>query len=271
MKTKPGKPGNIYKKLVVEASDKYEEHVLTAPRDPKQVENAQRAQKKKEELGHDAFYNVHHHAWTESRFIKHVSTYPDLFVLCIDDDIYSSIKPLLNRDDLPPVALSTDTTFNMTNYYVTPLTAQDTEFEENPTVTLGYLVHDRKLEETHDDYFRLLHKHLPELRTTTNAYFSADGEKAIVLAIQKWFPNIPVFRCWNHVITDCKFKLKKLNITSEETVRKYVQSIFALLKHQTKEDYNRAYLEINLQDDDEAGETTDELDKNSAFVWDKVY
>ena len=105
MKSSTGKPGNIYKKLIVKASDNYEEHVLTAPRDRKQVENAHRAQKKKEELGHDAFYNVHHHAWTESRFIKYLSTYPDLFVLCIDDGLWQNIKPLLNRDDLSPIPL----------------------------------------------------------------------------------------------------------------------------------------------------------------------
>jgi len=266
MKSTTGKPGNIYKKLIVRASDNYEEHVVTAPRDPKQVENAQRAQKKKEELGHDAFYNVHNHAWTESHFIKFVSTYPDLFVLCIDDGLWQSIKPLLNRDDLSPIPLSVDTTFNLGDFYVTPVTVQDPEFEENPTFTLGFLLHDRKLEETHDEFFRLLVKHLPELRTATNAYFTTDGEKALVLAIQKWLPNIPVFRCWNHVITDCKFKLKKLNITSKETVGRYVASIFGLLRQQTAEGYNKSFLDISLLDEKDE---TDESD--GAFGWDKVF
>ena len=119
MKSRIGKPGNVYKQLVVEALNDYDEHLVTAPRDPKQVIKAQQAMKKQLELGHDAYYNIHNHAWTESKSIKYISTYPDLIVVCINDDVWQKIS---NRKDLPPVPFSYDTTFDLGDFYVSLLT-----------------------------------------------------------------------------------------------------------------------------------------------------
>ena len=163
MKSRIGKPGNVYKQLAAESSNDYDEHLVTAPRDPKQVMNAQQAMRKQLELGHDTYYHIHNHAWTESKSIKYIFTYPDLIVVCTNDGVWDKIKSLLNRKDLSPVPFSYDTTLDLGDFYVPPLTVQNVEFEEKPTVLLGYLVHDRKMEETHDAFFRLVTKCLPEL------------------------------------------------------------------------------------------------------------
>ena len=39
-------------------------------------------------------------------------------------------------------------------------------------------------------------------------------------------PHTRVYRCWNHIITNAKLKLKRLNITAE--VAKYFDYIFVL-------------------------------------------
>ena len=38
--------------------------------------------------------------------------------------------------------------------------------------------------------------------------FLIDQESAIYNAIKKYFPNVDIFRCWNHVQDNCKTKLR---------------------------------------------------------------
>ena len=66
---------------------------------------AQQAKKKQEELGHDAFYNIHNHG-LNLNLKKNISSYPDLFIMCINDDLWEKTKPLLNRKDLPPIPIT---------------------------------------------------------------------------------------------------------------------------------------------------------------------
>jgi len=53
---------------------------------------------------------------------------------------------------------------------------------------------------THDNFFSYLQTVIPELNTATNVYIVTDGELAITGAISHHFPQLQMFRCWNHAI-----------------------------------------------------------------------
>jgi hypothetical protein len=63
--------------------------------------------------------------------------------------LWELFKGLLNRKDLPFLGLSVDTTFEMTDGYVTALVARFEEFNEGPVFPLASMIHERILSETH--------------------------------------------------------------------------------------------------------------------------
>jgi hypothetical protein len=74
------------------------------------------------------------------------------------------------------------------------------EFESSPVLPLAYLLHERKYECTHDDFFRRIAEVLPEIDKAENLIFITDNEAAIRTSIKKNFPSTKVFRCWNHLL-----------------------------------------------------------------------
>ena len=54
----------------------------------------------------------------------------------------------------PLQVVSYDTTFNLGDFYLSVLLFRETEFIENPVIPLAYLLLDRKLTATHDNFFR---------------------------------------------------------------------------------------------------------------------
>ena len=73
MKTEPGAPSNVYKRLVVAAPTTIDDHEVSAPRDMKQVEHFQAAERKKLRLSRDALYNLYLLAHT-TNFIKEMKS-----------------------------------------------------------------------------------------------------------------------------------------------------------------------------------------------------
>ena len=89
-----------------------------------------------------------------------------------------------------------DTTFNLGDFYLSVLLFRVTCFESSPTVLLAYHIHERKLAETHDEFFRHVANTIPDLRTTSNTIIVTDGETAIRQAIDKHLPAVKSFLCW---------------------------------------------------------------------------
>ena len=59
IKQRIGLPCNVYKELICEAPVDAKRHSVMAPRNIKQVQNAQATERQKFRLGRDAFYNLH--------------------------------------------------------------------------------------------------------------------------------------------------------------------------------------------------------------------
>lgn len=116
------------------------------------------------------------------------------------------------------------------------------EFLQEPTVPLMVLFHETKTQRVHDTAFHELRTLVPELRRSKNAVFTTDKEIAIVNAIEEYFPNIPLFRCYLHTERDLKRKLTKLGVTKKSQLAVFRDDFRSLLNTESKDDYNRALI-----------------------------
>jgi hypothetical protein len=129
------------------------------------------------------------------------------------------------------MALTVDTTFNMTDAYETVLIARFTEFNESP---------DLKFCKTHRFFWEKVKQFLPELCKANNIFLISDEEKAIVNALKDLLPDVPAFRCWNHIFTNAKLKLQKLKMTEQKIQSWYVDALEYLFGQETELEYYKA-------------------------------
>jgi MULE transposase domain len=165
-------------------------------------------------LSRDALYNLHELA-LDIDFVHDIHTFPDLSVILYDPSILAIFKSLLSTSqtpDLPLQQLSYDTTFNLGDFYVSILLFRETEFTDNPVVPLAYLIHERKLFQTHSIFFSHMQSVIPEIGNASNVIMITDQEIAIRKAIVQAFPDLRIFLCWNHI--EQVFKTTAIHNTS---------------------------------------------------------
>ena len=71
--------------------------------------------------------------------------------------------------------LSYDTTFNITEFYVSVLLFPGTCFKENPVIPAMFMLHERKLRTTHQKFVEILSEKVPALNSS-NVILVTDGE-----------------------------------------------------------------------------------------------
>ena len=144
LKNSQGFPSNEYRKELLMGSTNLLEQLVKVPRDMEQARNFQKAERRRIALTQDVNYNLQEIA-DDTKFIQEIVSYPDVAIFMYNKELWDLIKGLLNRNDLPYMALTVDTTFNMTDAYVTVLIARFTEFNECPVIPLATMVHERLL------------------------------------------------------------------------------------------------------------------------------
>ena len=162
IKQRIGLPCNVYKELICEAPDDAKRHSVMAPRNIKQVQNAQATERQKFRLGRDAFYNLHLGA-TQFHFVKFIQTYPDFISIMYLDALASKIVGLIDRPELGSLGFQYDTTFRLGDVYVSVLIVRYLEFDEEPVQPFVLMMHERKTLEVHHTFFRKLAEWFPSL------------------------------------------------------------------------------------------------------------
>ncbi len=163
MKTRNGAAGVVYKAMVCEAGGETAiEHQVNAPRDLKQVKNAQQQQRAKLEISRDSFYNLHAMK-EESNFIRYLTTIPDLIAIMCSLTMLLFVKGLLNRKDLPLICFSYDTTFDLGDCYVSILVVRFVEFTNSPIIPVMFMIHEKKTKEAHQLFFQKITQFFPEV------------------------------------------------------------------------------------------------------------
>ncbi len=247
MKTEEGTPIQVYRKTLASCPRELESHATNAPRDVKQVANAQFQRRIKSNLSSNGLWNLLY-IIDDTKFVKRlVIDKDDFMIFCFQDALLEKLKCVLNRRDLKPQQLSYDTTFLLGDFYLSILVFRETELESAPAIPCIFFIHERKLMETHEEFWSLVVRYIPELPSSNNTYIVTDQEKAIVSAIQKFLPDIDLFRCYNHVVDDIKRKVSTIAVLSADEKKTVVNQCRGLFGRKTKEDYLELLAEFQVE------------------------
>jgi hypothetical protein len=159
----------------------------------------------------------------------------------------SDFKKLIERNGLPTMCLSYDTTFDMGDYYVSVLTYRQTEFEEMPVVPLIFMLHMDRLQCIHEFFFSRVAELIPQIAESKKVIIVTDAEKAITNAILQTWPNIPMFRCWIHAWKNMKHHLTKIGIREKSSVSTYKSDFVQLLLQKSERLYKSLLAKLYLK------------------------
>lgn len=143
--------------------------------------------------------------------------------------------------------MSYDTTFLLGDFYLSFLVFRETEFSTVPAIPCIYFIHERKLLETHEEFWSLVVRYVPELTSCKNTFIVTDQEAAIVSAIKKFLPDMDFFRCFNHVVDDIKRKIGTIVGLTAEEKKKYSDQCRELFSLRSKTDYYERLSEMQTE------------------------
>ena len=140
-------------------------------------------------------------------------------------DIKSSVQQQL---------LSYDTTFQLGDFYVSPLLFRHVMFSTSPVIPALFLIHERKFYKVHAEFMQTLAEKVPNLVQGKHIIpLVTDEEVGIVEAVGKYLSKVQRVGCWNHVINAV---LKKHGASSQE-IPVYTAYIRDLLNQPNYESY----------------------------------
>jgi hypothetical protein len=195
-------------KLADLCAEKCKEPVQFQPRNSEQKAYFER--RAKSTVCKDSFCNLHELAYALPDFLWSIATHPDLVITFGLPDFVHLVR-LCN-----PAFLTYDTTFNLGDFYVTTVVLQLTMFNEKPIVPVAFMLHERKFQRLHEEFCYHFAKKLGTTRK--DVIVATDGEHGCSNALKSQFPQWHVFTCWNHVLRDAEFWLKKHSANNAEIV-----------------------------------------------------
>lgn len=190
-------------------------------------------------LPRDALFNLHKLA-SDMRFVRHITTFPDLTVVMWMDESVEIFKDTLKHTTV--VQLLTYSTFNLAQCDVSVLTFQANEFLIAPTVPLAFMVHGKKTVSSHEIFWQHMKAVWPEMKENVGVVVERlDGVDG---AIEGSFPGLPQFLCWNNVVQGCKTWLSSHGVSSADDIVFYVDSVRSLLQSSTEAEYKDAVISL---------------------------
>jgi len=194
------------------------------PRNAQQVKYFHSLSTSAQKIGRDAIVNLHELAYMIPGLVWSITTFPDLIV-CL------GLTQLLQFASANTDAvLSYDTTFCLGDFYLSFLVLSCSFFVERPVMPVAFVLHERKFDTVHHVFFQHF---LTKCTHMKNACVVTDGEAGIVKAVQAVMPEWKLATCWNHIIRDVEFWLKKHAARSED-ISVYKNQIRELLACETE-------------------------------------
>ncbi|XP_044182200.1 uncharacterized protein LOC122963007 [Acropora millepora] len=206
-----------------------------------QLRNLKKKINRQQRLTWDEIYNVHEMALDMENFVHHITTFPDMVIVCGLKQVLEEMELVLGDGGIDQL-LSYDTTFTMGDFYVSILIFRHTFFLKNPCIPALFLIHERKYEECHRKLFHILDKLVKFPRGEKIACVT-DGERGIVNSVQS-LPQLVDVRCWNHVFNDVKGFVTK-NGGRKEEAKVYKDDIKTILKTKDEQDSTTTFLRVS--------------------------
>ena len=104
---------------------------------------------------------------------------------------------------------SYDTTYQIGDFYVSLLVVRVSYFEEEPILSVAFMIHDRRFYEVHNLFFTSVKAAIKKL-DSQNCIFIIDREKAILRAITTVLSKKHIVHCWNYIKSDVDHQVYKL-------------------------------------------------------------
>ena len=95
--------------------------------------------------------------------------------------IIQEMRAVLSITGTKPQLLSYDTTYNLGDFYVSPILFRHTLFEEAPVIPAAFLLHEKQTQFAKDTHDRQMYRSARGLRLL----LVTDGEENIIRAISK--------------------------------------------------------------------------------------
>ena len=135
-----------------------------------------------------------------SKYPYSIRTAHEVQVIGFEPILAIEIKKILECSNLRTI-MQYDTTFNMTEYYVSSLNMLHPlllkhNTKSSPPIPIGQFYHELKTKDTHEEFWRTVKKIFPTFEK--KSVVLTDCEDAIRSSIKDVFPTIPLLRCWNH-------------------------------------------------------------------------
>ena len=111
---------------------------------------------------------------------------PELGVVLGHRAMLQEFRAVLCTKGQQPQLVSYDTTYNLGDFYVSPLLFRHTLFEGAPVMPVAFLIHEKRTQFAHEVFMDFIAKEIPEI---AEAPFVTDGEENIIMAITKRLPQ----------------------------------------------------------------------------------
>ena len=168
-------------------------------------------------------------------YIHTIRTHPDLVCVCSQNELLDELDRVLLLKSPSAQLLYYDTTFQLGDFYVSVLRFRHTLFKVSPVIPAAFLVHERKFEQCHKEFFSVCTKLVCSLNSATSPMVT-DEEVGIVNAVTRAVPQYPQLRCWNHIFHAVTTWLRKHGASYPET-SVYLSDIRDLFHLPTQEEY----------------------------------
>lgn len=202
------------------------------PRDKKQVENNIDLERERKLLSRDDIVGVYLLNEELPNFIKMLLLIPDFIVIVLGNDSVLEFNKISEFDEC---YLSYDTTFNLGDFYVSPLTYRHPLFVGHRVVPLGYLIHDKKTTDCHEMFFNIVKGFC---RNIGSKCIVTDRETSICNAIRNILPSSVNLFCWNHIQQDVKHWVKGHKDSDKGDIQCYVNHVWDLLDSDSESIFN---------------------------------
>lgn len=112
-------------------------------------------------------------------------------------------------------------------------------FEGSPCMPLAFMLHQRKYQTLHEDFFRILCRRIPNLKKT-KVPIVTDREKGIMNASKDVLPNAQLLLCWNHLKQDVRRWLRSHGANQQDQ-KVYMDDIDTLLNSDSAQMFDEHY------------------------------
>ena len=216
------------------------------PKSAKQIRDHQFNERKKRLINHDDLYGAFEIAHTLQGFVVDLKLFPYFSVIFGIPQLLQEVKQFCNDEGF---YFCYDTTFNCGDFYVSTLLFRHIRFAENPIIPLFVMIHDQKVEVVHANFFKIAASKLQASKS--DIILITDREAAIEKAAEKECPTWKRYNCWNHLLNDIKFWLRRHGGKNDD-ILVYRSNILSLLKCASLEKF-------------------EELEQNSCKKWSKGF